>query len=147
MDLESVKQQIRIIDQEISDLTQQFEKISDELEELQEAMLGAAKIQEEFDNFVISMKSSKDNSICEGILKSFSSFLSKANDLLTGDDYWKAKDDVDEISHIVSQRVNSRSEDLELCDKEIKKLKQQREDLILEYKSLVLNVGEGSANI
>ena len=147
MDLEAVKQRIRDIDNEIAAFTRQIGKLEDALEESRGALKSAKKVQQEFDDFVSRRRKSKDSNMFENALKSFKNFLDKASSILSGDDYWKAKDRVDELCRIASTKINSQNEDLDYCKKELRRLKRQREDLMAEYNLSLKNANEGGAAV
>lgn len=145
MELESIQVKIRTLDNEISDVNRQIGKLNDELEESYAALQSAKKVQREFEEFVSRRKRAKDSNPFGNALKSFESFLSKASSILTGDDYWKAKDRVDELNRVASRKIQVQSEDLEYCKKELRRLKRQREELMVEYNSLLAATSEGGA--
>lgn len=147
MDLEAVKQRIRDIDNEIAAVILQIGKLEDAIEESHGALKSAKKVQQEFDDFVSRKRKSKDSNMLENAPKSFKNFLDMASSILTGDDYWKAKDRVDELCRIASMKNKSQNEDLDYCKKELQRLKRQREDLMAEYDLLSKNANEGGAAV
>ena len=144
MDLETIKARIRNLDIRISNENEQIKTVSTNLDEAKDALKSAKKLQAEFDAFVSHHKQARDNNIFENSLKSFQSFLNKTQRMLTGAEYNKANGNVEEMIRISSQEINKLDEDLMFCRRELSRLKEEKEELMAEYKALLAE-SEGGA--
>ena len=145
MDLETTKARLNDLEVQISDLQREIKAMALELEEAEAAQENAKKAQNEFEEFVSRRKQAKDRNVFTDMIKSFQSFLAKANNILTGNDYWRARDRVDELSRLANAEVKRHTEDLLYCKKELRSLEIEREEVAAEYKAMLASADEEGA--
>lgn len=137
MEFENIQNEIRAIDNEISELNQQKRRLENEIIEAESALESAQKVRREFDVFVTRRRSDRDKPTKQSMLKSFTSFINKATAMLTGSEYSKVSSKVEELTSVAKSKIKQYTEDLSYCKSEIKRLKEQRESLLYDYNVLI----------
>lgn len=143
MDFESYNSRIRVIDAQISEIKAKISKLEDQIMEAQAAANSADKLRREFEDFVARRKKSMEKPTKGINLKSFISFISKATSMLTGSDYWRARDQIDEMSRLANQKLKLYDEDLDYCKQELRRLNKQKETIMADYQAAMLALNEG----
>lgn len=142
MEPENIQSIINAIDNELKELKAQKHRLKNEIEEAEQALASAQKVRKEFDSFVSGKRSAKDKSIKPNFLKSFTSIVNKATEMLSGNEYLQVSNKVNELSAVAKNKIKKYNDDLNYCDSEIRKLQKQKENLLFDYKTLLAKQNE-----
>ncbi|MBQ5911025.1 MAG: hypothetical protein IIW94_03330 [Clostridia bacterium] len=137
MELENIQNRIREIDNEIKYLNSQKAKLENNIEEAEQAAATAKKARKEFDDFVSRRRAAKNKPVKQSLLKSFKSFVNRANALLSGGEYSSASSKVDELATVISNKIKHYTNDLDYCKREIRRLKNEKASLSADYNNLL----------
>lgn len=137
MDIDAYKSSLRSCDGEISEMENRIKTIRSQISETEKAKENAKGIRTDFDSFVSRKKQANSGKMRPNLLKSFSSFLNKATALLTGTEYNKANDSIEEINRMLNSKLKTLQNDLDYCQKELARLKNQRNSIYSEYVKLL----------
>lgn len=126
MDEETYKKTLNSYDLQILEMERTIQNLHNEIAEVEEAKENAKGIRNDFDRFVERKKQRNCRQTKRMFTKSFSSFIAKATNLLTGAEYNQANERVEEINRLLSTKIKSLYDDLDYCKCELSRLKQQR---------------------
>ena len=127
----------------IEEKEEEIAKLKREISEGEEAAEGARRLKSDFDDFVERKKQKNKIQNKGWLVKSFSSFISQANDLLCGNEYTRANDRVLEINERIINDLEKLREDLNCCNYELEQLKKERNGLYAEYQECLNSEKKG----
>lgn len=133
MDAETYKRTLNSYDSQISEMERTIQNLHNEIAEAEEAKENAKGIRNDFDCFVARKKQRNSRQTKRKFVKSFSSFITKATNLLTGSEYNQANERIEEINRLLSSKIRSLYNDLDYCKRELSRLKQKRNATYSEY--------------
>lgn len=125
--------QIKKYDIEIADLKGSITDLKAQILEAEMAQKNAKGLREGFDGFVSSKKQKNCRTTNGNHIKAFMSFINKATVLLTGPEYNRAKDSVEEINRLLIEKLKKLNSDLDYCSKRLGTLQVQRQELNSQY--------------
>ena len=133
MDAETYRSTLNSFDVQILEMERTICNLCNEITEAEVAKENAKGIRSDFDSFVTRKKQKNSRQTKGRFVKSFSSFLAKATNLLTGSEYNQANEKIEEINRLLSSKIKSLYDDLDFCKRELSSLKQQRDATYSEY--------------
>ncbi len=145
MDEEVYKKELRDIDAGIAELEQTIKRLEEDVEETQAALDNARHLNEDFNDFVRVRKRRNDSQVRGGLTKMFSSFIARANDLLTGSQFHDAAGGLEALIVQLTCKLRVQLNDLNYCKCELNMLKESRMQLVTRYMmSISANELEGA---
>lgn len=142
MDIESYRSTLNSLDYQISDMENKIRNIRNEISETEQAKESSRRIRNDFDGFVSRKKHRNSRDTRGRLVKSFSSFINKVSNLLSGPEYTKANDQIEEISRLLNSKLNTLYNDLEYCNQELIRLRNRRDSTYADYLSLLNSMEE-----
>lgn len=133
MDAEAYKVALNRCDSQISEMERTIHNLRNKIAEAEEARENAKGIRNDFDRFVARKKQKNSKQTKGKLVKSFSSFIARVTNLLTGSEYNQANERIEEINRLLSSKIKSLYDDLDYCERELSRLKQQRNTTYYEY--------------
>ena len=119
MDTEAYKKALNCYDSQISEMEKTIRNIRNEIAETEEARENAKGIRNDFERFVERKKRRNSEQVKGKLVKSFSSFIAKATNLLTGTEYNQANERIEEINRLLSSKIRSLYDDMDYCKFEL----------------------------
>ena len=143
MNTESYEITLKNLDWQISEMENKIRSIQGEIREAEQAKESSKGIKNDFDYFVSREKQKNSRDTRGRLVKSFSSFINKVSDLLSGHEYTQASEKIEEIGRILNTKLRTLYEDLEYCKQELYRLKDQRETAYASYRALLNSSNKG----
>ena len=142
MDTETYKKALNCYDSQILEMENTIRNIRNEIAETEEAKENAKGIRNDLERFVERKKRRNSEQVKGKLVKSFSSFIAKATNLLTGTEYNQANERIEEINRLLSSKIRSLYDDMDYCKFELSRLKQQRNATYSEYMAFLKSIEE-----
>lgn len=142
MDTETYKKALNCYDSQILEMENTIRNIRNEIAETEEAKENAKGIRNDFERFVERKIRRNGEQVKGKLVKSFSSFIAKATNLLTGTEYNQANERIEEINRLLSSKIRSLYDDMDYCKFELSRLKQQRNATYSEYMAFLKSIEE-----
>ncbi len=143
MDFESYQSEIRAIDAQINEVKAAIRKLKEQIAETEAAANSSRKLRGEFEEFVARRKTSMERPTKGINLKMFTGFVNKATSLLTGSDYWRTIDQIEEMNRLMKRKLAVYDDDLDYCERELRQLNKQKEMIMAEYRLASQDLDEG----
>lgn len=143
MDADAYKSALNTYDSRILEMERMIHNLHSEIAEAEEAKENAKGIRTDFDSFVERKRQRNSKSTKGKFVKSFSSFIAEATNLLTGSEYNQANERIDEINRLVTSKIRSLNDDLDCCKRDLSRLKEQRDAIYSEYMGFLKSLEEG----
>ena len=134
MDSFAYEMEIKKLSLKIEENLQQIIKIKEKIKDLKEASEKISKSRIKFDEFMeyqkkINATNSKRN--CK--IKAFESLIRKENQLLTGREYYRARENYEKVNRGIKKKIEKLCNDIDVYQEEISNMVKERDVLSEKY--------------